>query len=311
MRVRTAAVSGSAALGLALYAVFSGASSPRGATEALGEVGIVYSDAALEGNAAVAITPRVYGSAANDSIPGRYRYSVTLVNEPSSSNMIWKFVLDPVPRPITVTPPPNWMWAYGYQLRAKALAFGSEGDNAPRPGNWDSVSAVPSIHDLLPGDSVTFRYVSDGQPSMVRFYVQGFYNDSLGTEDEGGLPPYSVYTKGVTGAVVGPATTTGVPETPRAPSEAPKLKVPAPNPTSGSATVVFYLPQPASVRLTVHDVSGRSVEVLTSRNYPAGYHSAIWKGFSSTGKKMPAGVYFFRLAVNGKSAGAQKMIMIR
>jgi FlgD Ig-like domain len=311
MRTRTVLVSGSVVLGVVLYSVFSGTGAPGIPEKAPGEVGIIYSDAALEENAAVAITPRVYGSAVNDSVPGRYRYTVTLVNEPSSSNVIWKFVLDPVPRPITVTPPPNWMWAYGYQLKAKALAFGSEGDNTPRPGNWDSVSAVPSIHDLPPGDSVTFRYVSDGVPSMIRFYVQGFYNDSLGTEDQGGLPPYSVYTKGITGTVVGPATTTGVPETPRTPPEAPKLQAPAPNPTSASATVAFYLPRPANVRLTVHDVSGRAVAVLASRNYPAGYHSAIWKGFSSVGKKMPAGVYFFRLAVDGKPAGAQKMIMVR
>ena len=133
MRTRTVAVSRSIVLGLLLYAAFSGAG-PLGRSEAGGEVrrvGIVYSDAALESNAATAVTPRVYGSATPDSTPGRYRYAITLVNEPSSTNTIWRFALDPVPRPITVTPPPNWMWAYGFDLRDKALAFGSEGDDTP------------------------------------------------------------------------------------------------------------------------------------------------------------------------------------
>jgi len=48
---------------------------------------------------ATAIIPRMYGSASPDSIPGRYRYTYTLVNEPSSTNTIWKFALDPVPKP--------------------------------------------------------------------------------------------------------------------------------------------------------------------------------------------------------------------
>ena len=315
MRTRTVAVSRSIVLGLVLYTVTSGAG-PLGRSEAGGDakrVGIVYSDAALESNAATAVTPRVYGSATPDSVPGRYRYAITLVNEPSSTNTIWKFVMDPVPRPITVTPPPNWMFAYGYDLRDKALFFGSEGDDNAYPANWDSVSSVRSIYDLQPGDSVTFRYVSDRAPSMVLFYVQGFYNDSLGTEDQGGLPPYSVYTNGITGTVIGPATTTGVPETPgsRELPPVPKLQPPAPNPTSASATVAFYLPRSGRVQLAVYDVAGRLVETLTNRTYPAGYYSVIWKGFSSSGRKMPAGVYFFRLAVDGKPAGAKKMIMVR
>lgn len=316
MKTRIVVVSGSIALGLALYSGFSGtglSGRPAAGDSSSKQVGIVYSDATLENNAATAVTPRVYGSASPDSIPGRYRYMYTLVNEPSSSNAIWRFVLDPVPRPFVVTAPSNWMWAYGYQLRGAALAFASEGDDTPYAAGWDSVSDVPSIYDLQPGDSIALGFVSDGPPSMVRFYVQGFYNDSLGTEDQGGLPPYSVYTNGVTGAVIGPGIPVGVPYTPGTlePPPVPKLEVPAPNPTSASATVAFYVPRSAKVRLAVHDVSGRLVDILVDRTYPAGYHSVIWKGFSSSGKKMPAGVYFFRLAVDGKPVGAQKMIMVR
>jgi hypothetical protein len=203
------------------------------------------------------------------------------------------------------------MWNYGYQLRNTALAFASEGDDTPYSAAWDSVSEVPSIYDLQPGDSVAFGFVSDGPPSMVLFYVQGFYNDSLGTEDEGGPPPYSIYTNGVTGSVIGPGTVVGVPHTTLEPPAVPNLASPTPNPTSASATVAFYLPRSAKVRLTVHDVSGRLVDMMADRTYPEGHHSVLWKGFSSSGKKMPAGVYFFRLAVDGKLIGAQKMIMVR
>lgn len=309
------ALSAAAATGLALYAGFStlGFQEDKKSTRETGnQSGIIYSDVALE-NAGTAVTPRVYGSASPDVVPGRYKYSYTVVNEPSSSNAVWKFVLDPTPRPLSVTAPANWMWNYGYQLRDRALAFASEGDSTPYAGSWDSVSVVPSSYDLQPGDSLTFDFVSDGSPSMIRFYVQGFYNDSLGTEDEGGSPPQSVYTNGITGVVIGPATTVGVPGSPDSfePPAVPKLQAPAPNPTSTSATVAFYLPRPGRVQLGVYDVSGRLVQMVEQRTYPAGYHSVVWRGLSSSGARMPAGVYFFRLKVDGKPAGAQKMIMVR
>jgi flagellar hook assembly protein FlgD len=63
--------------------------------------------------------------------------------------------------------------------------------------------------------------------------------------------------------------------------------------------------------LGVYDVSGRLIDVLADRIYPEGYHSVIWKGFSSSGKKMATGVYFFKLTIDGKPVGAQKMIMVR
>ena len=205
------------------------------------------------------------------------------------------------------------MWAYGYDLRDKALAFGSEGDDTPYPSAWDSASAVPSLYDLQPGDSVSFLFVSDRAPSMIRFYVQGFYNDSLGTEDQGGVPPFSVFTNGITGVVIGPATAVGTPDTP-ANFEAPRPpqhQAPAPNLTSASATVAFYLPRSGKVRMTVHDVSGRLVDTLADKTYPGGYHSVTWKGTSYSGRKMPAGVYFFRLSIDGKPAGAPKRITVR
>lgn len=313
MRTRIAIVSGTIVLGLALYAGFSSVGLPGRPTSEAMQAGIIYSDATLESNAATAPTPRVYGSASPDSVAGRYRYTYTLVNEPSSTNAIWKFVLDPVPHPFIVTAPANWMWAYGFDLKPKALAFGSEGVDAPNPAGWDSVSDVPSIYDLQPGDSLRFYFVAAGDPAMIRFYVQGFYNDSLGTEDGGGTPPYSVYRNSITGVVIGPGTIVGSPNASGVskPPEVPKLRAPTPNPTAASATVAFYLPQAGRVQLTVHDVSGRLVEMLADRPYTAGYYSVVWRGFSSSGKKMPAGVYFFRLSVDGRNVGAQKMIMVR
>lgn len=274
--------------------------------------GIVYSDASLQNSAATAINPRVYGSSSPDSIPGRYRYSVTLVNQPTTTNKIWEFVLNPMVMPITVTPPPHWFHQYGFQGEDRALFFGSgQGDTLPMPAGWDSLSMVPSVYDLAPGDSVTFQYVSDRPPAMIYWFTQAFFTETPLNARGEGQPPTSIYTNGVFGTVVGPATTTGVHDPFDESSPLPRLRAPRPNPTASSATVAFYLPAPGRVSLGVYDVSGRLVALVADRPYPAGYHSVVWNGLPLSGARVATGVYFFRLSIDGKAVGTQKMIMVR
>jgi len=277
--------------------------------------GIVYSDPALtyrvasEYSTATAVVPRFYGSSSPDSVPGRFRYSYTLVNDPLSTNTIWAFALNPVPRPITVTPPKSWQWTFGYQLEDSALFFDSDPDSNPPPVGWDSLTVARSTHDLAPGDSLVFGFVSDRPPSVTLFYVQGYYQDSTASDTSVTYWPISIWNNSVTGTVIAPGTTTGASgmESPGSPM----LRAPTPNPSAANASVAFYLPRPGKVLLGAYDVSGRLVQVLSSRTYPAGLHSAIWNGLTSTGQRAATGVYFFKLTVDGKSVGGRKMVLVR
>jgi len=47
------------------------------------------------------------------------------------------------------------------------------------------------------------------------------------------------------------------------------------------------------------------------RLYPAGYHSVVRNGLLGAGVRVATGVYFFRLSIDGKAIGTQKMIMVR
>ena len=281
--------------------------------------GITYSDVALtykvasEYSTATAIVPRMYGSAVQDSTPGRYVYSYTLVNEAASTNTISAFALNPASRPISVTGPSHWQWTFGYQLEDSALYFDSDPDDQPAPPNWDGVSILRSIYDLAPGDSLTFSFVSDRAPIMTLFYLQGFYQDSVSTESNAKAFPISIWNNSVIGTVVGPGTTTAVPGSDggQATPGAPQLKAPAPNPSPSSATVAFYLPNSATVRLGVYQVSGRLVRTLAEGSFPPGLHSVTWNGLMASGQRAGTGVYFFKLTVDGKTAGGRKMVIIR
>ena len=49
-----------------------------------------------------------------------------------------------------------------------------------------------------------------------------------------------------------------------------------PNPFNPATTITFELPEHSFVRLSVHDMIGREVAVLASREYAAGYHTITW-----------------------------------
>ena len=75
----------------------------------------------------------------------------------------------------------------------------------------------------------------------------------------------------------------------------------APNPLTGETTIAFELAHSEDrVKLTVHDVSGRRVAVLSSGGLGRGRHSVRWGGRDAEGRDVPAGIYFVTLEVAGR-----------
>jgi plastocyanin len=68
-----------------------------------------------------------------------------------------------------------------------------------------------------------------------------------------------------------------------------------PNPTRGTATLSFALAEASAVRLAVYDLLGREVAVLVDGTLEAGQHEAMLDGSA-----LPAGVYVYRLVVDGQ-----------
>ncbi|MBK6733511.1 MAG: family 16 glycosylhydrolase [bacterium] len=75
-----------------------------------------------------------------------------------------------------------------------------------------------------------------------------------------------------------------------------------PNPFNPSTTISFDLPEPAAVRLAIHDLSGRLVRTLVAGEMTgSGRHEVVWNGRDEAGQVMAAGVYFYRLDAAGYS----------
>jgi len=69
----------------------------------------------------------------------------------------------------------------------------------------------------------------------------------------------------------------------------------APNPFTDQTAVRFQLPAAGPVRVTLHDLAGRTLAVLAEGQRPAGGHTIAWGGLDGQGRRLPAGLYFLRL----------------
>ena len=84
-----------------------------------------------------------------------------------------------------------------------------------------------------------------------------------------------------------------------------------PNPISSnrhgttSTTVSFSVQKYNLVKITVMDVLGREMSVLTNQEYPAGEHSVMFNAAF-----LPTGIYFYKMSA-GNFVAVRKMAVIR
>jgi hypothetical protein len=84
-----------------------------------------------------------------------------------------------------------------------------------------------------------------------------------------------------------------------------------PNPFNPSTAIQYRVPSPGSrVRLSVYDLSGRTVRTLVDAYRSGGEHLAIWRGLDDHGRQVGSGVYFYRLEVDGTRL-ERKMVMLK
>jgi hypothetical protein len=111
-------------------------------------------------------------------------------------------------------------------------------------------------------------------------------------------------------SVVMPETPTGVgPIAGAGAASALELGAPAPNPARAEVRVALALSRESRVDASVHDVTGRRVRRLESRELPAGKHTLAWDRADDSGAAVAAGVYFLRVE-SGALAASRKITVV-
>jgi hypothetical protein len=83
-----------------------------------------------------------------------------------------------------------------------------------------------------------------------------------------------------------------------------------PNPSRGSTSLRFTLPQAGRARLELLDLAGRRLRTLADGPLAAGPHDAVWDGRDERGVTVAAGLYWARLESAGVST-VRRLVRVR
>ncbi len=178
--------------------------------------------------------------------------------------------------PVTVTLGPNAAYLAGADDEGRPLIY------APNPleqgssvSHWDT-SAEPSL--------LMEPFITDGLSDEVDLTTYAFEDigwfDERTTDTADGLPARLMLSAG------------------------------RPNPFVGLTTIAFELPRAGRADLVVYDVSGRQVKRLIGSTMPAGRHAVSWDATDDDGRRVPAGVYFYRLKSEGGGEGTRRVVYV-
>ena len=98
---------------------------------------------------------------------------------------------------------------------------------------------------------------------------------------------------------------TAVPETPTTVNQLRAF----PNPTRGAVSFLFTAPAGGSVSFRVLDIGGRLVRSATSTSDGLGDNVWRWDVRDDSGKRVPAGIYFFVVQAQGASRQSGKVVV--
>lgn len=82
-----------------------------------------------------------------------------------------------------------------------------------------------------------------------------------------------------------------------------------PNPFNPGTHISFELPEQAKVKITVYDLLGRKIKVLTDTSHPAGKSEICWDGTNRSGCPVSAGIYFYMLE-SERYRESRKMLLL-
>jgi photosystem II stability/assembly factor-like uncharacterized protein len=83
-----------------------------------------------------------------------------------------------------------------------------------------------------------------------------------------------------------------------------------PNPFNPATSIVYELPERASVSLKIYNILGQEVRTLVDHIESPGYKSIVWDGLDSQGQTVGSGVYLYKLRV-GNEVTSKKMMLLR
>lgn len=82
-----------------------------------------------------------------------------------------------------------------------------------------------------------------------------------------------------------------------------------PNPFNTTTTICFDLPETSDVKITIFNILGQKVTVLTGQKYTAGQHQIKWDGHDQAGRILAHGIYIYCIQSNSRIQSRQMLFL--
>ncbi len=83
-----------------------------------------------------------------------------------------------------------------------------------------------------------------------------------------------------------------------------------PNPFNPTTEISFTIPTKTDLKLTIYNILGEEVRLLTDNLYLAGSHTVTWDGTNNLGKNVTSGIYLYSLETE-QYKSSKKMILLK
>jgi hypothetical protein len=90
------------------------------------------------------------------------------------------------------------------------------------------------------------------------------------------------------------------------------LKQNSPNPFNPATTISYSVPEGRIVKvlINVYDLRGKLVRSMVNQERGAGIYNVFWDGTDEAGRKMPSGVYLYRMNAS-EFTQTRKMVVLK
>jgi hypothetical protein len=168
-----------------------------------------------------------------------------------------------------------------------------------RYGNTDSRGGLPGPGELVPGTGIPLAWPTSVAASEDFVYVADLINARLVrvqmAYDADNLPGLTLH--GTDVAVNQASVSRPLPR-----------MASVPNPFNSVSALTVALDLKSAVSLSVHDIRGRLVRTLASGTLGAGVHGFVWDARDNSNRRVPAGLYIYRLSAGGKARSLKTIL---
>ncbi|MFH1144767.1 MAG: C39 family peptidase, partial [Candidatus Eisenbacteria bacterium] len=195
-----------------------------------------------------------------------------------------------------------------YPALAPAATIELSGGLTLAPGET-ATKVIPDLYASGSAGTVQWELIAppDSGTAVVIVRATGLISGSSGSypyyEDEiGGVDTCRIVIRTDPSAIPGDA----------APTPAFTVLEPCrPNPFLAQTSVHLALARAEHVRISVHDPSGRLVNVLLEEDLHPGFHTIPWPGRDAAGNRAGPGVYYVRMQAGGVTLGERTVVLLR